>query len=168
MTQSQYAQISDLTSLSITSADGVRFGNPAMNAALQAASSLADSYLVSQFELPLATSPQGWDMSLTLNVCNIAAWLLFNQYGFAPMSPGDELIGKRYEAAIDWLKQIRDKLIFPVWTDSGSNGPTDEAGTFFISDPPIGFTSRGIGSPDTGEYTPSGVSTGRSWWPWGW
>jgi len=144
MAQSLYAQVADLTVLSITTADGSRFGDDAMLASLQAASSICDSYLVSQFTLPLQVDPQGWDMSLILNVCNIAAYLLFNQFGFAPTAPGDDLIVKRYNDAIEWLKQIRDKQIFPNFLDSSTNTGTDEAGAFIVSDPAVGFTSRGV------------------------
>ena len=150
--QSQYAQISDLTTLSITSAAGVRFGNAAMTAALQAASSICDSYLSSQFTLPLVTSPQGWDMSLTLTTTNIAAWLLYNQFGFAPQAPGDDLVVKRYESALDWLAQVRDKKIFPVFADSANAGGVIEQGAFIISDPPVGFTGRGVIDPATGTW----------------
>lgn len=144
MAQSQYGQISDLEALSITSADGSRFGNTAMNASLQAASSIADSYLSSQFTLPLKTSPQGWDMGLTLHVCNIAAYLLFNQFGFSPVSPGDDLIVKRYNDALDWLKQVRDGTVFPSYIDASPNPGLDEGGDWIVSDSPIGFTSRGV------------------------
>lgn len=158
MAQSQYGQISDLQTLSITAAAGARFGNTAMTAALQAASSLADSYLVSQFTLPLAASPQGWDMSLTLHVCNVAAWILWNQYGYNPATGADELVAKRYESAIDWLKQISDKKIFPQFVDSSeSSDGTPNEGAFIISDDPVGFTSRGI----------SGTCS-TSFDPWGW
>lgn len=171
MSQSQYATTPQLQLLAITPAVFARFeaASPGCStAALQAASSICDSYLVSQFTLPLAISPQGWDMSLTMNTCWIAAWLLYNQFGYNPAAPVDDLIVKRYEAAIDWLKQIRDKQIFPVWVDSSANTGTDEAGTFFVSDPPIGFTPRGIGQPDTGEYQyPAGFVPNGGWF-WGW
>lgn len=144
MSQSQYATTSELQTLAITTAAGSRFGSTAMTASLQAASSLADSYLVSQFKLPLQTSPQGWDMSLTLNVCNIAAWLLYNQFGYSPMSPGDEMVAKRYSEAIDWLKQIREKQITPQFVDSSGSATTPAEGDYIVSDAPVGFTSRGV------------------------
>lgn len=158
MAQSQYGQISDLQTLSITAAAGARFGNTAMTAALQAASSLADSYLVSQFTLPLAASPQGWDMSLTLHVCNVAAYLLYNQFGYNPGAPADAMVVTRYQSAIGWFEQVRDKKIFPQFVDSsGSSDGTPNEGAFIISDDPVGFTSRGI----------SGACS-TSFDPWGW
>jgi phage gp36-like protein len=145
MSQSQYATEAQLMSLSITQANAQRFGNTAMVAALQAASSLADGYINSVFVLPLQTSPQGWDMSLTLHVCNIAAYLLFNQFGFNPNAPQDQLIVKRYNDAIAWLQSISEEKITPDWTDSSGATPQSQAaGPFVISDPPVGFTDRGV------------------------
>lgn len=157
MAQSQYAFKDDLTSLSITAAAATRFGDPAINAQLQAASSVADSYIASQFTLPLETSPPGWDMSLTRAVCDIAAYFLYCQFGFNPNAPQDALIKARYEMAIAWLTQIKDKKIFPQWVDAG-NAPVgaDEGGPFVISSPPVGFTDRGIVTND--NWTPQSGS----------
>ena len=147
MAQPQYAQIADLESLSITVAAGTRFGDAAMTACLQAASSIADTYLASQFTLPLQTTPtNGWDMGLTLHVSNIAAWLLYNQFGYSPMAPGDDLVVKRYQSALDWLALIRDQKIHPQYIDSSASGVAVEQGPFIISDPPVGFTTRGVTS----------------------
>lgn len=160
LAQSQYAQSSDLATLALTQANVARFGPAACTAALQAASSLCDSYIVSQFTLPLQVSPQGWDMSLTQAVCSIAAYMLFNQYGFNPAAPADDLIVRRYNDALAWLKQIKDKEIFPQWVDSsgGSLPTSDEGGAWVQSDPPVGFTNRGL-TPG-GPWTPGG-----GWFP---
>lgn len=169
MSQSQYATTAQLQLLALTPAAYARFetASPGCStAALQAASSIADSYLVSQFTLPLQTSPQGWDMSLTMNTCWIAAWLLYTTYGFAPMAPGDDLVVKRYDSAIRWLEQIRDKQIFPAWVDSSTNTGVDEAGAFIQSDPPVGFTPRGINTND-GEYAWTNPDS-QDWWNWNW
>ncbi len=145
MAQSQYAQPSDLTALALSPAAAARFGQTAISAQLQAASSLIDSYIVSQFTLPLQTDPQGWDMSLTRSTCNIAAYLLYVQFGFNPSTPADQAIVARYNSEISWLEQVRDKKLFPVWVDSsGSATVTEEAGPYIISDPPVGFTQRGV------------------------
>jgi phage gp36-like protein len=148
VSQSQYATAADIQKLAITPAAYARFEGASAGcvvAALQAASSIADTYLPSQFTLPLQVSPQGWDMSLTMNVCWIAAWLLYNSFGFAPMAPGDDLVVKRYESALAWLGQIRDKEIFPQYVDAINGATTSpEQGPFVISDPPVGFTNRGL------------------------
>ncbi len=155
MTQSQYALAADMQLVGVTPAAAVRFGAAAITANLKAASSIADTYLPSQFTLPLATSPHGWDMSLTLAVCSIAAYLLYSQFGFNPAtSQADQLIVTRYQSALKWLEQIRDEEIFPQWVDSSGTDPvTAEAGPYIISDPPVGFTSRGVMNPDCDTWT---------------
>lgn len=138
MPQSQYATIAQLSSIAITEAQATRFGDTAMTACLQSASGLADSYLRSQFTLPLQTTPIGWDYSLVIAVCNIAAYTLYCQVGFNPNSPADKLVEERYNRSIKWLEEIRDEKLFPNWIDAGSTG-SPEAGPFSISDPPVGF-----------------------------
>lgn len=160
MSQSQYATEEQLISLSITQAAAARFGSTAMTAALQAASSIADSYINSVFVLPLVVSPQGWDMSLTLAVSNVAAYLLYNQFGFNPAAPADRLIVDRYQAAMTWFQAISDEKVTPNWTDSSGATPQSQAaGPFVISDSPVGFTSRGVTNSDTDS---------TNGWPWGW
>lgn len=144
MAQSQYATIAELESLAITKAAGDRFGAVAMNAQLQAASSIADGYLISQFTLPLETDPQGWDMSLTSAVSNIAAYLLYNQFGFSPMAPGDDLVVKRYDDAIAWLGLVRDKKIFPPFVDSAGSPEAFEGGPDVITATTRGYSERGV------------------------
>lgn len=148
MAQSTYATATEIQANSITPAVAQRFGLTAIESAINAASSIADSYIVAQFTLPLKTSPQGWDASLTLAVCNIATYLLFCQFGFNPNAAADKFIEDRYNRAISWLEQIRDEKIFPTWTDSGGAGPGTnaalESGPYVISDQPVGFTSRGL------------------------
>ncbi len=142
MAQSQYAEVDDIVLLSLTLAAKNRFGTSATEAALQAASSVADSYIVSQFTLPLTD----WDMSLRLAVCNIAAYMLYTQFGAGnPGAPMDEMIKVRYNDALKWLAEVRDQKIFPQWTDSSGASPvTTAAGPYVISDEPVGFTSRGV------------------------
>lgn len=102
-------------------------------------------------------------MSLTMNVCWIAAWLLYNQFGFNPGAPVDDLITKRYESSIRWLEQIRDKLIFPQWTDAAPAGLEPEQGPYVVSDSPVGFTLRGITSnPSQGQYINGPLPSGST------
>lgn len=142
---SQYGTTTDLQSLAITAAAATRFGSTAMNAQLQAASSIADGFIGGQFLLPLQVSPQGWDMSLTLWVCNIAAKLLYDQFGYNPGAPVDQLIERRYREAIEHLGMVRDKKIQPLWTSdpTAAKSAPDPAGDFTVTDDPIGLTHRG-------------------------
>lgn len=148
-TQSQYATTTQIQQLAITPAAYTRFENASpgcVAAALQAASSLLDSFLAGQFVLPLQTSPQGWDMSLTLAACVIAAKMLYDQFGYNPAAPVDTLIQQRYVEMLGWAAKIRDKEIQPQWVDSSGTSPADAAGDFVISDAPVGFTGRGAPS----------------------
>lgn len=123
-----------------------------MDAALQAASSIADSYINSVFILPLTD----WDMSLRIHVCNIAAYLLYCQVGFNPAAPADKLIEMRYQKALEWLQSISDEKVTPNWTDSSGADPQSQAaGPFVISDPPVGFTTRGL---------TNGICGAWPWW----
>lgn len=159
MAQSQYATIQELTSLAITQQAASRFGSGAMTAALQAASSEADAYISSQFVLPLEVNPPGWKMDLTLAVCNIAAYRLYSQFGFNPAAPADELIRRRYESAIEYLKKVANQEIHPQWVDSsGSTSESVAEGPYIESDPAVGFTQRGV---DTSISDPN-----WSWWGW--
>lgn len=150
MAQSQYATIAQIQLLAITPAAYARFETASVgcvNAALQAASSLLDSYLAGQFVLPFPTNPQGWDMSLTAATCWVAAKLLYNQFGYNANAPIDELIEKRYDYSIRWAEMVRDKKIQPQWTDSsGAGAGVDAAGDFVTSDAPVGFSGRGLPS----------------------
>ena len=147
MGQSQYATEQQYQQLAITPAAYSRFEATAPGcsvAALQAASSLLDSYLAGQFVLPLQDG--GWDMALSLATCMIAAKLQYSQFGYNPGAPADALIEKRYDEAIAWAEKVRDKQIQPQYIDSSGTSPADAAGDFVISDAPVGFTGRGLPS----------------------
>lgn len=162
---SQYATTTDLQNLAITAAAATRFGSVAMNAQLQAASSLADGYIGGLFPLPLQVSPQGWDMSLTRAVCNIAAKFLYDQFGYNPGAPVDELIQRRYNEAIDFLVLVRDKRIEPQWVPDPilSASQADPAGDFAVTDLPVGLTSRG--TVDNSDHS-FGDATSLFWNGW--
>jgi phage gp36-like protein len=162
MAQSQYATTTDLQNVAITAAAFGRFGATACTAALQAASSICDSYIASQFALPLRVSPQGWDMSLTMYCAWIAAFLLYSQFGYAPMAPADEVIESRYKKAIEWLQQIKDQQISPQWiSDPSAVSNTDQAGDFTVTDDPIGLTARGTVNNSLQPISSSGAFF---WW----
>ncbi len=155
-TQSQYAQVSDITSLALTPQAAARFGDTAITAQLQAASSTADSYLASAFVLPLQTDPQGWDMQLTRCVCAIAAFNLYRQFGINPNSPDFPALRSLYDDAIGWLEEVRDEEIVPQYVDSeGTPGNVEEGGPFVITATSRGYSERGLSG-----CTPPMVNTG--------
>ncbi len=143
--QSQYAQISDISTLSLTPQAAARFGDAALTAQLQAASSTADSYLASQFTLPLQTDPQGWDMQLTRCVCAIAAFNLYRQFGLNPAAPDFGAIKSLHDTALEWLEQVRDEELTPQYVDSaGTPGNVEGGGPFVITATTRGYSERGM------------------------
>lgn len=151
----QYADATQFQQLACTPAayDNFEAGSPGcVVLALQAASAEADSYLAGQFQLPLAT----WDLALARAVCWIAAKGLYDEFGYNALAPVDQLIERRYEQAIEWLTKVGNEELFPQYADA--SGSTTPAGDFVVSDPAVGFTSRGVGNV---------VGSGSDW-PWGW
>jgi phage gp36-like protein len=143
VTQSQYATTAQLTALSLTPQAGQRYGDAAMNAALQAASSRADTYLASQFTLPLTS----WDMQLTRVVCDMAAYDLARQYGLNPSAPDFKAIESLSAGSMGWLQQVRTQEITPQYEDSGgSPGNVEEGGPFVVTATTRGYSERGLTS----------------------
>lgn len=141
VSQSQYATTAQLASLSLTAQAAARYGNASMNAALQAASSRADTYLTSQFTLPLTS----WDMQLTRVVCDMAAFDLARQYGLNPAAPDFKAIQSLFDGSLAWLQQVRTQELTPQYEDSGSApGNVEEGGPFVITATTRGYSERGL------------------------
>ena len=85
---------------------------------LVAASREADSYLGLRYTLPLTA----WADDLRDVVCEIAAYKMGDSKAFAP-DGAKTALRVRYEQAIKWLCDVRDKRILPTGiTDSSSVG----------------------------------------------
>jgi phage gp36-like protein len=134
ITASQYAQPGDLISYSLTAAAAARFTGEQQIAALKAASALADGYLNDRFKLPLAA----WDLSLVMNVCHIASYLLYAQYGYVSGVKNEDTVNARYREALEWLVAIASKTLSPPFVDASASA--DPAGAFVLSEPRVGFT----------------------------
>lgn len=152
VTQSQYAQEADFTSLSVSAQQAARFGPVSIVAALKAASSRADSYLASAFVLPLTS----WDMQLTRVVCDMAAFDLYRQYGLNPSAPDFKALESLYAAAIEWLALVRDGKLTPQYEDSGGSPSNMEEGGPFV----ITATQRGWSERDIAPCNPPTVDAG--------
>lgn len=104
--------------------------------ALEAASDLIDSYLASQFTLPL----KKWGQDIVRCNCCIARYDLAVRRGYNPEAGADVNIRTMYEDCIRWLERIADGDATPSVIDSSSGG----AGTaFVITSSQRGFSSRG-------------------------
>lgn len=88
-------------------------------AALDAASAVADGYLAAQFTLPITGT---LTQDLVRQVCNIAAYDLITQRGYNPEAGADANWRLRYEDAIRWLEQVAAGKVSPALADS-STGP---------------------------------------------
>lgn len=99
---SAYASRADLTRFGISAAALTSVSTDTQDAALEAASRVADSYLRSRYTLPLT----GYGDDLKRAVCAIAAWDLLSTRGYDPQRGGDEAVRLRTDAAMSWLKDI--------------------------------------------------------------
>jgi phage gp36-like protein len=100
----QYATIENLGRLALTARalDGI--GDDVLNAALEAASSVADSYLSARYgdDLPLSD----WPLALRINVCKLAAWDIMCAVGFDPGDATHVAIERNATMATKWFEQV--------------------------------------------------------------
>lgn len=107
---SQYASLSDLTTLGLPAAALTGIDDATRTAALVAASAAADSYFNKRFTLPLVT----WGADITRAVVAIASWDLLSRRGFNPSSGADVAIRQRYDDAVGWLRDVARGLVEPA------------------------------------------------------
>ena len=106
----RYATPEDLTLLSLPANAMSSITDAEQQAALDAASDEADSYLGSAFRLPL----NEWGMDLRQHVCSIAALRLMNHRGYNPQAGANDTIRLCYEDAIRWLENIARGRVKPA------------------------------------------------------
>jgi len=99
---------------------------------LAAASREADSYLGLRFTLPLTA----WGDDLRDVVCEIAAYKLGDSKGFAA-DGSKTALRQRYDQAIKWLCDVRDRRILP--SDITDSSVTGSRGPVVFSDTPRGW-----------------------------
>lgn len=124
-----YADVADLYRLALRQAalSGILVAD--QNAALEAASRVADSYLQARYKLPLAA----WDDDLRRAVAVIAAYDLLSGRGFAPEG-SDEHVRLRYEDALRWLRDVSTGVVTPVGIVDASPTEPNE-GIRVVTDP---------------------------------
>jgi phage gp36-like protein len=146
----RYAERTDLTSLGLIGNALANVSTTMQDAALDAASATADSYLQSRYVLPLVT----WGVDLKRAVCIIAAYDLLTTRGYSPAGNVDENFRQRYLDVLKWLGEVRSSEATPSQiTDSST--PDAEAGADgsvnvdggsefqFVTASARGWTSRG-------------------------
>lgn len=105
-----YATRAQLASIGVKGAAIATIPTADQDAALDAASALADGYLRSRYDVPRTTV----GMDLTSAVCKIAAYDLLVVRGFNPQAGADVNIRMRYDDAIKWLEAVAKGLVHLV------------------------------------------------------
>ena len=127
-----YATPSDLARLGVAAAALSDVPVPDQEAALDAASRLADSYLARRYRLPLVS----WGDDLKRAVALIAAYDLIAVRGFAPEG-ADEHLRLRYEDAIRWLEQVAKGEVEAQVEEAA--GTEEKGAPVFVGPPPRGW-----------------------------
>lgn len=114
-----------------------RFTPAEREAAIGAASDVANGYLGQRYTLPLTA----WGDDLRLAVCSISAFNLMGGQGFNPDGLTAEYLGKRHDDAVRWLERVARGMISPPAIQD-STPPEEEradCGPLVESDPPRGW-----------------------------
>ena len=145
----QYATRADLaTVVAATALSHPSTGAAAQDAQLLRASEFADSYLRSQYTLPLVR----WGSDLVQAVCDVAAYRLLCLRGFDPEKDG--LYLDNYNMASKWLRDIGSGVVTPDVFDSstttvnaGDHAPAASPGAASPApyNPFLGNRTRGAG-----------------------
>lgn len=128
-----YATAEDLERLGIPDRALESVATEEREAALEAASRLADGYLAAQFTLPLSA----WGDDLRDAVVAIAIYRVMVRRGYDPDGGGNTEIRRRYEDAIAWLERIASGKVHPAVTDATPD--VDDAAPVVISPPRRGW-----------------------------
>jgi phage gp36-like protein len=97
-----YATRTDLYRLGLREAAFVGISTADQDAALEAASDTADSYLRSRYVVPFT----GHGDDLKGAVCRMAAYELLAARGYSPSAGNDESLENRNDKALTWLKDV--------------------------------------------------------------
>lgn len=114
---SSYATLTDLDKHGIAALGSV--DTTTQQAALDAASALADSYLNDRVDTPI-TSPS---LDLVMAVVNVASWNLLCRRGFNPESVADSAVRMRYEDAIRWFEKVAAGSVTPACVKAQADSP---------------------------------------------
>ena len=128
-----YATIDDLTHFGVNPDAHEHADITALEAALDAASSEADSYLSKVYTLPVTS----WGAALRMHVSAMAAYNVIATRGFDP-SGVDGVLEKRRQDALDWLKMLATGVISDPSIEDSTPGVV-EGGAAVVSQPKRGW-----------------------------
>jgi phage gp36-like protein len=162
-----YAVRADLANLGLIGGVLSSISTTAQDAALLAASGVADASLQSRYIMPLTQ----WGQDLVRCVCIIAAYDLLTAKGYNPATGADENIRERYLDQLAWLKEVGKGNDTPSYiVDSSTNHAgavnsstaadgsvvtTTEGGLQMVTSSVRGWTDRGAPSPPVDNGTGS-------------
>jgi phage gp36-like protein len=148
ITPTPYAVVADLVLYGAPAGAFLNTSAPQQQAAIDAANQMADSYLGQKFTLPITS----WGKDLTKQVVAIATYDAIVVRGSNPEAPGNANLQARWEAAIQWFRDIAGGRVTPVVVDSSAGG---QQGPDFI---------RSLQTdPVTGTFTSVKPTSGRGW-----
>lgn len=147
-----YATRTDLSQLGLNASTLTQVDTATQDAALTAASALADSYLNAVFTLPLLS----YGKDITRAVAQIAAFDLLVTRGYNPDAGSDKVVKDRYDAAIAWLESIAEGEAIPTVVDSTSGGAgvsgVGAAGAIISTAPERNWTGRVAGGDSDDDF----------------
>lgn len=143
-----YATYADLVAQGLPEKALQAIGVPKVDAALEAASRVVDSYIGSRYDLPLVT----WDASVTLATVKIAALNLLQGRGFAAGVQDAETLQRGHDQAITWCRDVARGLATPsvVETTDATKPPVDPQNAPFVRQAPQGNATRPTSSSRRG------------------
>jgi phage gp36-like protein len=130
----QYVTITELQRLGIPGDAYAGKSNADLNAALLAASVVADSYISKRYTLPLVS----WGDDLRYHVAQLASLTLLVNRGFRPGSGADEVAVDAKNDARQWFRDVATGLV--ELAECVDSTPTvDEQGAQVGSDEPMSW-----------------------------
>jgi phage gp36-like protein len=135
-----------------------------VQAQLDAASALVDSYIGSRFDLPLSGTIPIDIVSVT---CDLAAYALMKHRGFNPESGDAEQFETARKNAVSWLKDVQSGKATPTGVkDSSTPTVTHQDAPFVVA---AGAGSAGVVATfyeppsNSTDVAPLGTPTRRGW-----
>jgi hypothetical protein len=143
-----YATQADLVALGLPQKALATIGVPAVDAALESASRIIDSYIGSRYDLPLKT----WDASVVQATVKVAALTLMQGRGFAPGVVDADNLQRGYDQAIAWCRDVARGLATPsvVDTTDQTKPPVDPQNAPFVRQAPQGSATAPTSSSRRG------------------
>ena len=155
---SAYATVEDLKTYGLPAKAITGVSVFDIEAILEAASGVVDSYIGSRFTLPVTV----WGVDITKCTAEIAAYMLMKRRGFTPGSSDAEQLRIAYDDSIAWLKDVAKGLATPYGvTQSNESGSVDgsDQGVSFVVSPAQGGIGLSGSAYNEGDQPDVAVGT---------